>query len=155
MRLIRPAMEWLVPYLRMREATLPTCAEKYILPADPFSERPVGFVPSVWRWAVDGDEVVGVLNVRRRLNGALRTWGGHIGVAVSATRRREGIGKWLFKRGARMARKIANGAILVTVEKANTASLRMVSAVAFDEGWAFSARLARGGKREIWRIAIR
>ena len=154
MRLVRPTRKLLGAYLRMREATLPTCAEKYILPADPFAPPPEWFVPSEWRWAVDGGEVVGVLNVRKRLNSSLREWGGHVGVAVSATRRGDGIGKRLFKRGVEMARAFAPGGVLVTVETGNCASIGMVAAVALAEGWPVSARLGKVASRGVWRLRI-
>jgi len=154
MRIVKPTRRLLGEYLRMREATLATCAEKYILPADPFAPPPSWFVPSEWRWAVDGGEVVGVLNVRMRLNRDLREWGGRVGVAVSATRRGNGIGKALFKRGVGMAREFAPGGVLVTVSADNHASLRMVAAVALAEGWPLSARLGKVAARGVWRIRI-
>ncbi|MBQ1428727.1 MAG: GNAT family N-acetyltransferase [Kiritimatiellae bacterium] len=154
MRITKPTRKLLDAYLRMRDATLSTCAEKYILPADPFAPPPSWFVPSEWRWAVDGGDVVGVLNVRKRLNRDLREWGGHVGVAVSATRRRAGIGTALFKRGVEMARRFAPGGVVVTVETDNLASLRMVSSVALAERWTASARLGKVAARGVWRIRI-
>lgn len=155
MKIVKPTKRMLVAYLVMRKATLPTCDEKYILPADPFAPPPHGFVPSEWRWAVDGDEVVGVLNVRRMLNRDLRRWGGHIGVAVSATRRGDGIGKALFVRGVRMAWRIAaEGGVLVTVDSGNATSLRMVASVALAEGWPFMAMRVRVGDRLAWHFRI-
>ena len=154
MRITKPTRKLLGAYLSMREATLATCAEKYILPADPFAPPPSWFVPSEWRWAVDGGEVVGVLNVRKRLNRDLREWGGHVGVSVSATRRGDGIGKALFKRGVEMAREFAPGGVLATVEVGNAASLRMVAAVALAEGWPLSARLGKVASMGVWRIRI-
>ncbi len=65
---------------------------------------PAGYVPSSTYWLVDGDDLVGVSNLRHRLNRTLRECGGHIGLGIRPSRRSEGLGVELLSGTIAMAR---------------------------------------------------
>jgi len=67
-------------------------------------DLPAGYEPSSTYWLVDGDELVGVSNLRHRLNRTLREFGGHIGLGIRPSRRAEGLGVELLSRTIAVAR---------------------------------------------------
>jgi predicted acetyltransferase len=86
---------------------------------------PEGFVPHSTFWLVDIDagEVVGVSNLRHRLNDKLRVEGGHIGYGVRPSARRRGHATELLRRTLDRARAIGIDEALVTCSKDNNGSI--------------------------------
>jgi predicted acetyltransferase len=87
---------------------------------------PDGFVPSSTYWLVEGQELVGVSNLRHYLNDRLRHHGGHIGLGVRPSRRGRGLGNVLLARTIQEARKKGITQVQVHCHKSNIASARMI-----------------------------
>lgn len=77
-------------------------------------------------WVVDGAEVVGFLSFRHTLNDWLRETGGHIGYAVRASRRRQGIASAALALGLDRAREIGLDRVFLTCDVDNEGSFRTI-----------------------------
>ncbi|MCP3782335.1 GNAT family N-acetyltransferase [Micromonospora sp. A3M-1-15] len=90
------------------------------------SRLPEGMVPALYWWIVEGDEVLGAISLRLRLNDFLRNAGGHIGYGVRPSARRRGVAT--FALGAALAEAARRGIdpVLVTCDDGNTASARTI-----------------------------
>jgi predicted acetyltransferase len=89
---------------------------------------PEGFVPSTTYWLVDGDELLGVSNLRHYLNDRIRHIGGHIGLGIRPSQRGRGLGKLLLQLTVDAARLKGIGDIHVHCHGNNLASSRMILA---------------------------
>ena len=58
---------------------------------------PEGYVPSTTLWLVEGEQLLGVANLRHYLNARIEESGGHIGLGVRPAYRGKGLGKHLMK----------------------------------------------------------
>ena len=86
-----------------------------------------GFVPHSTYWLVrDGDEVVGVSNLRHRLTEALRLEGGHVGYGIRPSARRCGFAIELLRHTLDRARTMRLPEVLLTCSKSNEASVRTI-----------------------------
>ena len=74
----------------------------------------------------DGDEVVGVSNLRHRLTDALRLEGGHVGYGIRPSARRLGFATELLRQTLDRARAMGLLEVLVTCSKSNEASVRTI-----------------------------
>jgi len=83
-------------------------------------------VPATAYWLYDGGTPVGFGKLRHRLNDALLENGGHIGYAVSALHRGRGCGNELLRLLLLEARALGIPEALITVDKANVRSNRVV-----------------------------
>lgn len=92
-------------------------------------DLPEGFVPSSTFWLVDGDELLGVSNLRHRLNDGLRAYGGHIGLGIRPSRRGQGLGIELLARTIEQARARGIGDVHIHCHADNDASARMIRRV--------------------------
>lgn len=106
------------------DAFLRSCADG----EDP-AKVPEGFVPQTIFWMTEDDgRAVGMVRVRHCLSDRLRQAGGHVGYYVA----RSGRGKGYAKRALRLAVEHLRGMgvdqVLVTVDPANAASIRVVLA---------------------------
>lgn len=90
--------------------------------------RPEGFVPCTTLWYVDGDTFLGRIAVRHRLNPALLEWGGHIGYDVRPGARRRGHATAMLRESLPVARRLGIAEVLVTCDRDNTASRRVIEA---------------------------
>ena len=91
-------------------------------------EHPIprpGRVPHSTYWLIEKDEVVGVSNLRHRLNVALRRSGGHIGHGVRPSARRRGLGTTLLRLTLARAAALGIDRVLITCDKRNIASARV------------------------------
>ncbi|MFC0003956.1 GNAT family N-acetyltransferase [Micromonospora siamensis] len=93
---------------------------------DDESRLPDGWVPALHWWIVEGDEVLGAIALRLRLNDFLRNAGGHIGYGVRPSARRRGLAT--FALGAVLAEAARRDIdpVLVTCDDDNTASARTI-----------------------------
>ena len=85
-----------------------------------------GFVPHSTYWLIADDEVVGVVNLRHELTANLLKEGGHIGFGVRPSARNQGYATVLLKKTITKAVEKGISAILVTCEKKNIASARVI-----------------------------
>jgi predicted acetyltransferase len=90
---------------------------------------PEGFVPSTTYWLVQGQELIGVSNLRHYLNERIRNIGGHVGLGIRPSCRGQGFGKTLLGLTIDEATKRGIGTIHVHCHKHNEPSSRMIKAV--------------------------
>lgn len=90
------------------------------------SDVPEGFVPSTTYFLMDGDELIGVSNLRHYLNDRIREHGGHIGLGVRPSLRGKGIGNQLMALTIAEARKKGIGEIHIHCLKENLPSARTI-----------------------------
>ena len=71
----------------------------YLSKVDDFSKGnklPEGFVQSSTLWLILNDEIVGVTNLRHRLNASIERCGGHIGLSIKPSERGKNVGRELM-----------------------------------------------------------
>lgn len=104
-----------------------------------------GFVPHETFWLVaDGREVVGVSNLRLRLNESLRKDGGHIGIGVRPSARGKGVATQLLAETLKMAGRRGLGPVLLTCSASNIGSARAI----VNNGGVFEGEELMDGRRE-------
>lgn len=80
-------------------------------------------VPCSTFWLVEANsEIVGVSNLRHRLNDNLKRLGGHIGFGIRPSARRKGYGTIILRETLVKAREINIDQVLVTCDKSNIGS---------------------------------
>lgn len=90
---------------------------------------PLGFVPHSTYWLVrDGEEVVGVSNLRHELNERLRREGGHIGYGIRPSARGQGFGTEILRLTLRRAEELGLHRVLLVCDRDNEASARTILA---------------------------
>lgn len=88
-----------------------------------------GFVPQTIFWMMDdGDRVVGMVRVRHYLTERLLEHGGHVGYYVGRSERGKGYARSALRLAASHLRAMGVTRVLVTVNPANLASIRVVLA---------------------------
>lgn len=103
-----------------------------------------GWVPASTRWILDGDQIVGTIQLRHLLNDFLLREGGHIGYAVRPTARRRGIATRALELMLEECRQRGIDPVLVTCDDDNVGSARTIEA----NGGALEDVL--DGKRRYW-----
>ncbi len=82
-----------------------------------------GWVPSTTLLGVDeNDRIVGMIDIRHRLNDYLAQFGGHIGYSVRKDERRKGCATQMLKQALEVAKQLGIDKVLLTCEKENDAS---------------------------------
>jgi predicted acetyltransferase len=87
---------------------------------------PQGFVPNSTFWLVQDKAIVGVSNLRHRLNPRLLREGGNIGYGIRPSARRKGFGREILKQTLIRARGIGLSRALVTCGKQNIGSAKII-----------------------------
>ena len=87
---------------------------------------PIGLVPASVYWLVDEGDFIGHVSVRHCLNAALERWGGHIGYAIRPSQQHRGYGSKILKRVLPVVRALGIEKALVTCDKDNFASRRII-----------------------------
>lgn len=105
-------------------------------------DLPEGYVPATTYWLVEGNELLGVSNLRHFLNDRIRRAGGHIGLGVRPSRRGKGLGSLLLKLTLEKALERGILAVHVHCHKHNVASSRMIIA----NGGCLESEIIDGGK---------
>lgn len=86
-----------------------------------------GLVPATTFLAVEEeDRLVGMIDIRHRLNEHLLNFGGHIGYSVRKSQRRRGYATEMLALGLEKCRKLGLDRVLVTCYKDNAASARTI-----------------------------
>jgi predicted acetyltransferase len=96
--------------------------------ADPAFPHADDSVPCHFLWITVGDEVVGFLALRTRLNDWLLEQGGHIGYSVVPSRRREGHATRALALAVRRAAGFGLERVLVVCDDENVPSARTIEA---------------------------
>jgi predicted acetyltransferase len=88
---------------------------------------PDDFVPHTTYWMVDAaGEIVGVVNIRHRLNEHLLLEGGHIGYSIRPSLRGRGLATRQLGLAVEVANRMGINRVLVVCERDNTTSARVI-----------------------------
>ncbi len=91
-------------------------------------DLPKAYVPSTTYWMVEGDEIIGVSNLRHYLNDQLKTAGGHIGLGIRPSSRGRKLSVQLLQMTLVKAVDKGINEVHVHCYKHNLASARMIEA---------------------------
>lgn len=72
------------------------------------------------------DKILGMINIRHKLNEFLQNEGGHIGYSIRPTERKKGYGSLMLKLGLEKCREINLNKVLITCDKSNIASAKVI-----------------------------
>lgn len=89
---------------------------------------PEGYVAQTIYWLMDGGVPVGIGKIRHGLTAASREFGGNVGYAIGSAYRGRGYGKAILGFLLEEAKKMELDEILLTVDKGNEASKKVVEA---------------------------
>lgn len=135
---------WYLPDALQHDTDRDTCQALVALLRRQGREWDPTKVPSDYWWITEGDEVVGFLAIRHRLNDHLLTEGGHIGYSVRASRRRQGHAKRALALALERAAELGIDRALVTCHDDNLASIGTIES----QGGVLED--VRDGKRRYW-----
>jgi len=110
-------------------------------------DLPEGWVPSVTLFGFAGDEIVGRLMLRLKLNDFLWRIGGQIGYVVLPRFRGRGYAREMLRQGLQRARETGMNRVLITCDVSNAASRRVIEACG---GMALKSK---GSKLRYWLSA--
>ncbi|MGL1893481.1 MAG: GNAT family N-acetyltransferase [Spirochaetaceae bacterium] len=87
-----------------------------------------GLVPASTYLALieDEDIIIGMIDIRHRLNDFLFNFGGHIGYSVKKSERLKGYAKEILHHGLKECKKINIDNVLITCDKENIGSLKTI-----------------------------
>ena len=87
---------------------------------------PEGYVPDSIFWLVEGDEFIGDVRIRHRLNEHLLNVGGHIGYYICEAKRGKGYGKKILELALSEAKRLGLDKVLLTCDETNIASRKII-----------------------------
>lgn len=86
-----------------------------------------GYVPGTTLLAVtDENKLVGIINIRHRLNDYLFNFGGHIGYSIRKSQRQKGFGGEMLRLALEYSKSIGLKKVLITCNKDNIASAKTI-----------------------------
>ncbi len=89
---------------------------------------PMSWVPETYFWLIDGADYIGTTRLRHHLTDRLRAYGGNIGYEIRPSKRLQGYGKQILKLALVEARRIGLKRALVTCNRENTGSRKIIEA---------------------------
>ncbi len=89
---------------------------------------PSDFVPALTYVMVrkSDKKIIGLINIRTRLNKRLQTWGGHLGFTIRPTERQKGFGKKMLALALKVCHRRHIYKVLVTCDDSNEACCRLI-----------------------------
>lgn len=89
---------------------------------------PEGRVPANTYFFVrtSDDKIIGMINIRHKLNEFLFNEGGHIGYSIRPTERKKGYGTLILKSALQKCRELNLNKVLITCDKTNVASAKVI-----------------------------
>jgi len=89
---------------------------------------PKDFVPGTKFFLVEegNPKILGVIDIRHRLNDSLLVRGGHIGYAIAPSERRKGYATEQLRLALEKCREMGIGTVLITCDKENAASAKVI-----------------------------
>ncbi len=112
--------------------------------ATPDAPRPSHHVAQSTWWLVDGEDYLGRISFRHRLNDWLRERGGHIGYEVRASARRQGHATTMLRAVLPHVAALGVDPVLLTCDDTNVASRKVI------EGAGGEFEDQRGEKLRFW-----
>ena len=85
-----------------------------------------GYVSASALWLVDGEEVVGLVSLRHKLNENLLKIGGHIGYGIKPSKRKMGYGKKILELALKEAKKFGINKALLICDDENVGSAKII-----------------------------
>ncbi len=104
-------------------------------------DLPDGYVPSSTYWLINGDEIIGVSNLRHHLNDQLITAGGHIGLGIRPSCRGRKLSVLLLQMTLAKAGEMGIDVVHIHCYSDNTASAKMIESC----GGALESEVEEGG----------
>lgn len=91
---------------------------------------PEGYVPASQYLAMReaDDKLVGMVNIRHRLNDGLLVYGGHIGYSVAKSERRKGYATEILRQALTICKEMGIDRVLLTCNKDNIGSAKVIMA---------------------------
>ena len=144
MRLVKPSKKYQESYDRYIKEL--GCEERYPFPLDfdysnfdaylskiddftKGKDLPKGYVQSSTLWLILNNEIVGVTNLRHRLNPSLKQCGGHIGLSIKPSDRGKNLGKALMEMSINyLSNNLGVKTIHIHCHKSNAASSNTIKA---------------------------
>ncbi len=83
-------------------------------------------VPETVLWLVKGNDFIGTLNIRHRLNWHLEKWGGHINFIIRPSMRGKGFGKKLLQKSIPYISYVGIDKALITIDPSDTGANKIV-----------------------------
>jgi len=90
------------------------------------TEAPLGFVKASLYFLMDGERILGAIDIRHSLNEYLLGVGGHIGYGVRPSERRKGYATLMLSLALPLAKELGLKKILITCNKGNRASEKTI-----------------------------
>ncbi|MDP4088495.1 MAG: GNAT family N-acetyltransferase [Bacillota bacterium] len=92
------------------------------------SNIPEGRVPANTYFfiRVSDDKIIGMINIRHKLNEFLFNEGGHIGYSIRPTERKKGYATTMLKLGLQRCRELNIDKVLISCDKTNIASAKVI-----------------------------
>lgn len=90
------------------------------------TDPPRPLVPSTDFFLMDGDNIVGIIDIRHRLNEGLKNYGGHIGYGVAPAYRGHNLAEKMVRMAAPFMREIGIEKVLICCDIENKASYRTI-----------------------------
>jgi predicted acetyltransferase len=90
------------------------------------TNAPIGFVKASLYFLMDGERILGAIDIRHSLNEYLIGVGGHIGYGVRPSERRKGYASIMLSLALPIANELGLKKILITCNKSNTASEKTI-----------------------------
>ena len=87
-----------------------------------------GHVANITYWLVEGSEIIGVSNLRPKLNEQIRYCGGHIGLGIRPSKRRNDFGSKLLELTIQEVWKLGLTELHIHCYKSNLASAKVIQA---------------------------
>lgn len=87
-----------------------------------------GHVANITFWLVDGSEIIGVSNLRPKLNEQIQYCGGHIGLGIRPSKRGQNFGSKLLELTIQEAWKLGLTELHIHCYKSNLASAKVIQA---------------------------
>lgn len=72
------------------------------------------------------DKIIGMINIRHKLNEFLQNEGGHIGYSIRPRERKKGYGTLMLKLGLEKCQELDLNKVLITCDKSNIASAKVI-----------------------------
>ena len=92
------------------------------------TDPPTDFVPASTWFLMEGERILGAVNIRHQLNDYLLRAGGHIGYGIRPSERRRGLAKLQLALALPLAKELGLDRVLITCDRDNLGSAKTILA---------------------------